>query len=563
MKKVTKWIKRFFFPPTGSPRWLRILPYAVLGVLTIMLLTASVYAWEYTNSPPFCGETCHTMPPEYTSYLTSPHARVDCVDCHIGKGFLAERVTRKAGDMRHVFATTFKTYEFPIRADKLRPARETCEKCHFPEKFSDDSLREIKQFQPDKYNTPMTTYLVVKTGGGSTRQGLGRGIHWHIENQIEYLPADPEEQEIPYVRVYEDDGSVTEYIDIEADIDPQAINPDDLKEMDCITCHNRITHLVNTPEATVDELMNRGIIDPEIPEIRRIAVDIYSQSFDTTEMGIQALSGIDGFYQTYYPDYYAGNQAKIDTAIAALQDAYGNSVYPEQNSDWTTHSNNIGHKDTAGCFRCHDGKHLNPQQEAIRLECNLCHSIPVVAGPDDFISEIEISRGPEPDTHLNPNWITMHRDVFDATCANCHTTDNPGGTDNTSFCSNSACHGSVWEYAGFDAPALREILLSQMPPVPTPEPVPDGTPLTYDAVIQPLFELRCGTCHGDTPMAGLDLTTFETTLAGSENGPVIIPGDPEQSMLVQVQSSEERHFGPLSPEELALVIEWIANGAPE
>jgi mono/diheme cytochrome c family protein len=157
----------------------------------------------------------------------------------------------------------------------------------------------------------------------------------------------------------------------------------------------------------------------------------------------------------------------------------------------------------------------------------------------------------------------MHRDVFDATCANCHTTDNPGGTDNTSFCSNSACHGSVWEYAGFDAPALREILLSQMPPVTTPEPVPDGTPLTYDAIIQPLFEVRCGTCHGDTPMAGLNLITYETTLAGSENGPVIIPGDPEQSMLVQVQSSEQRHFGPLSPEELALVIEWIASGAPE
>ena len=88
---------------------------------------------------------------------------------------------------------------------------------------------------------------------------------------------------------------------------------------------------------------------------------------------------------------------KVDGAIEALQEAYAQSVYPEQNSDWTTHPNNIGHTDSPGCFRCHGGTHLNAEGEAIRLECNLCHSIPVVAGPGDFVSEIEISRGPEPE----------------------------------------------------------------------------------------------------------------------------------------------------------------------
>jgi nitrate/TMAO reductase-like tetraheme cytochrome c subunit len=270
-QRIRSGLRSFFFPPEGSPRWQRILPYAVLGVLTLIVLSGAVYGWEYTNSPEFCGTACHTMPPEFTSYLTSPHARIDCVDCHIGKGFITTRVTRKAGDIRHIIATTFNTYEFPIRAHQLQPARETCEKCHLPEKFSDDSLREIKQFSPDKDNTPLTTYLVLKTGGGSKREGLGRGIHWHIENQIEYFPADPEEQEIPYVRVLEDDLTYTEYIDIESGIEPGDIDPADLVEMDCTTCHNRITHLVKTPEATVDELMNRGIIDPEIPEIRRMA----------------------------------------------------------------------------------------------------------------------------------------------------------------------------------------------------------------------------------------------------------------------------------------------------
>ncbi len=209
------------------------------------------------------------MPPEYTAYLVSPHARIDCVDCHIGKGFIATRITRKAGDLKHVTATLFHNYEFPIRAGDLRPARETCELCHFPDKFSDDSLREIKSFANDLDNTPISTFLTLKTGGGSERQGLGKGIHWHIQNQIQYLPTDPEEQSIPYVKVTEDDGSIKEYIDVESEVDMTNIDPADLKEMDCITCHNRITHLVLTPEKTVDQLISAGQISTQIPEIRQ------------------------------------------------------------------------------------------------------------------------------------------------------------------------------------------------------------------------------------------------------------------------------------------------------
>ena len=520
MKSVLERIRGFFFPPASAPTWVRVMPYALLGVLTLMLLTAGAYAWDYTNSPQFCGTACHTMPPEYTAYLTSPHARVDCVECHIGRGFIATRITRKAGDMKHIFATAFKTYEFPITAGDLRPARETCERCHFPEKFSDDSLRQLKEFVPDKDNTPQTLYLVLKTGGGSERLGLGRGIHWHIENQVYYYPTDEREQNIPYVRVIEDDGSVTEYMDIESNLDPQTIKEEDLKEMDCITCHNRITHLILTPEATVNQLMDRGLIASDIPEIREKAVEVYSQLYDNQEKGIKGIEGLAAYYQTYYPEFYATNGYQVEQAIQILQDSYSQSVFPDQKADWNSHPNNVGHKDSPGCFRCHDGKHLNQQQEAIRLECNLCHSIPIVAGPQDFVADLEISRGPEPKSHLNPNWIALHHSAFNETCSNCHTTDNPGGTDNSSFCSNSACHGSVWEYAGFDAPALREILADQLPPTPTPMPVPSGGELTFDATIGPLFEARCGSCHGPTGgIQGLDLTSYQGVLDGGVDGP--------------------------------------------
>jgi len=563
MAKFFRRIANFFSPPRGSPRWVRILPYAVLGVLTILVLTAGAYAWDYTNSPPFCGESCHTMPPEYTAYMLSPHARIDCVDCHIGKGFIATRITRKAGDMRHVFSTAFKTYEFPIRAADLRPARETCELCHSPEKFSDDSLREIRSYGNDQNNTPISTYLVLKTGGGSKRQGMGRGIHWHIENKVEYLATDSEEQEIPFVRVTNDDSSTTDYVELGSNVDPSSVDPAQLKEMDCITCHNRITHQVPTPENAIDQMITRGLISPEIPDIHAKALEVYSQLYETTPLAMNAIAGLTNYYTAYYPDYYKENQDKIDTAIANLQQAYQNSVYPEQNSNWETHPNNIGHKDSPGCFRCHDGKHINAEGEAIRLECNLCHSVPVVSTPQDFVADVEISRGPEPETHLNSNWISMHNQAVDLTCSNCHTTDNPGGTDNSSFCSNSACHGSAWEYAGFDAPELREIIQSQLPPTPTPMPTPAGESITYANTIGPLLQARCGSCHGSAKIQGLDLTSYQTALAGGQSGPAIIPGDPQASLLVQKQSGAQPHFGQLTPEELDLVVNWIAAGAPE
>jgi nitrate/TMAO reductase-like tetraheme cytochrome c subunit/mono/diheme cytochrome c family protein len=563
MKRITHWLKNFFFPPSGSPTWVRVLPYAVLGVLTLMLLTSAAYAWDYTNSPAFCGETCHTMPPEYTAYLVSPHARIDCVDCHIGKSFIATRITRKAGDLKHVFATAFKTYEFPIRAHDLRPARETCERCHYPEKFSDDSLREIKRYENDVENTPQSIYLVLKTGGGSKREGLGRGIHWHIENPVYFLATDPEEQNIPYVKTVNADGTTTEYVSVDSGIDPASITQDQLIEMDCITCHNRITHKVPPPDDTIDQLITTGNISAAIPEIRQKAIQVFEQPYNSREMGVNGIAGLSGYYQVYYPDFYAQNKSLVDSAIAEIQQAYLNSVYPEQKSDWTSHPNNIGHKDSPGCFRCHDGKHLNIQNEAIRLECNLCHSIPVVSGPTDFVADVEISRGPEPDSHLNQNWINLHHDAFNDTCANCHTTDNPGGTDNTSFCSNSACHGNVWEYAGFDAPGLREILMPQIPPTPTPLPEQPGAALTYDAVIGPLFQSRCGSCHGDDGLQGLNLTTYQTALAGGVSGPAIVPGDPDSSLVVQKQSADKPHFSQLTPQELDRVIQWIEAGAPE
>jgi mono/diheme cytochrome c family protein len=87
--------------------------------------------------------------------------------------------------------------------------------------------------------------------------------------------------------------------------------------------------------------------------------------------------------------------------------------------------------------------------------------------------------------------------------------------------------------------------------------------LTYDATIGPLFQSRCGSCHGENGIQGLNLTTYQTAMQGGTNGAVIIPYDADGSLLVQKQSGAQPHFGQLSTEELSLVIDWINAGAPE
>jgi hypothetical protein len=562
-KKIRSRLKGFFFPPADSSRWALVLPYATLGIFAIIFVVAGAYGWDYTNLPIFCGTTCHTMPPQNITYLASPHANVYCTECHIGRSFLGTQFARKTEDVYELYAMIFHTYEFPIRATRSRPARETCEKCHQPEAFSYDSLRIINHYQDDHDNTPYSIYLILKTGGGAKVQGLGRGIHWHIVNEVQYYATNPLQQEIPYVRVANDDGTVSEYVDVESDFDLSSIDESQLVTMDCITCHNRVSHNFRSPDATVDSAIERGLIASDIPFIRKKAIEVLSVEYDSAQAAMDAIAALEQYYEETASDYYWDNTDKVVAAIEAIQDIYNQTVFVDQDVDWTTHLNNLGHINSPACFRCHDGKHLDSEQEAIRLECNLCHSIPVVATSQDFVTLIEISRGPEPISHLNSNWISLHHSVFDATCTYCHSTSDPGGTSNTSFCSNSLCHGTVFTYAGFDAPRLNEILAAQLPPTPaapTLAPVV-GTP-TFAVNVQPIFLAHCTSCHNlDTAPLGLDLSIYASVMEGSDNGPVIVPGDAANSLLVQVQN--DRHFANLTAEELAIVAQWIDTGAPE
>lgn len=483
MSKFTRWFFRLRLPF----RWL--VGSVLLIILLLMAVTVSATTWEYTNSPEFCGTVCHTMPPEYTAYQVSPHARIACVDCHLGQDSFLLTVPRKAREVTHVINALTQAYEPPIYVKSLRPARDTCERCHNPDKFSSDTFVQIKRFAADEANTPTRDFLILKTGGGTRREGLGRGIHWHVENEVWYYTDNPLKQTIPYIKEVGPEGQVTEFFDVEAGLPPDFGKQvgANLQRMDCIDCHNRISHLFRSPADALDQALARQQIDSSIPEIKKQSLEILNREYTSTSEGLRAIDELEAWYKTNKPDFYAENEEKIQQAAVTLKDIFSTTVFPNMKVGWQTHPNNLGHREFPGCFRCHDGKHTSPEGETIRLECNLCHSIPEVVDKDNTAPLISIDKPNEPDSHKDSNWLARHRYEFDKTCADCHDVENPGGTDNSSFCSNSGCHATEWKFVGLDAPAIRALVEPpKLPGSGEPRPVPHPIGPRTD----------CTRCHG-------------------------------------------------------------------
>ena len=83
----------------------------------------------------------------------------------------------------------------------------------------------------------------------------------------------------------------------------------------------------------------------------------------------------------------------------------------------------------------------------------------------------------------------------------------------------------------------------------------------------PIFKQYCFTCHGQSsPKLGLDLRSAASTLKGSYNGPVIVKGSPEKSLLWQKVSAHAMPppvYGQKVPDaDIETMKLWIAGGAP-
>lgn len=443
-----------YFSP-NEPEGRRHLFITVGAVVFFLALTiVGIVVFDYSNSTSFCSSRCHTMPPEAAAHARSLHARVTCVDCHIGRVGTLRAIQLKLTHGRHLTNLLFDSFERPIYIRTLRPARETCELCHWPEAAYGDRVVQVRHFLPDEANTEKDTYLVMRTGGGVARLGQGRGIHWHIENQVYYITTDALKQDIPWVRAIDAQGNAIDYVDATAKLSQFDIEQAEKNLVDCNDCHNRSAHLFLSPGSALDADLAAGRVDPGIPDIKARLLEVLSADYATTDEGLSAISGLAEYYQVKYPDYFSKNRAAVDAAVSEARDLFVETYWPNLKIGWTSHPNNVGHKDFPGCFRCHDGKHLAQDGSSIRLHCNICHSIPIsyLASQPPKTAELGelLLRAQEPQSHLATNFVRDHRFQANESCVPCH---GPVafGSDDKSFCANSSCHGTTWPYVNLDA----------------------------------------------------------------------------------------------------------------
>jgi hypothetical protein len=353
---------------------LRKLAYfiGVTTVINVVVASQLTYgAVGYMDSVTFCGKTCHNvMQPEYTAYQNSPHSRVECVKCHIGPG-AGWFVRSKLSGAGQVVAVTFNTYPRPIPTPvrNLRPARETCEACHWPQKYGEDRLRVISKYADDEHNTLTKTVLLMKIGGGNGGIGihgthLGPGVH------IRYVPSDESRQTIPWVE-YDGPGGKRTYAVADAKTGGLPV-----REMDCMDCHNRPTHTYELPDRGIDRVMNAGLLSASLPFAKKQAVEIIKANYSSREDAAQRIpAAFAKYYQDHYPDVFAQHRDEIAAAGKAALEVWDRNIFPAMNVTWGAYPNNLGHMDFPGCFRCHDGSHSTKGGDSITQDCNACHTL--------------------------------------------------------------------------------------------------------------------------------------------------------------------------------------------
>lgn len=344
-----------------------------------ILSTASYKGVEHMDSAQFCGTACHTvMEPEYTTYVDSPHSRVACAECHIGSG-ASWFVRSKLSGTRQVLAVAMNSYSRPITSPvkHLRPARETCEQCHWPQKFHGDKFLVRDKYQADESNTRTVTVLVLKVGGGNAQGRLGiHGRHLGGAERISYVATDDRRQVIPRVTYVDDTGARVEYVSSDVKTTPEQLAGAERREMDCVDCHNRPTHAFEMPERAVDKAMSEGAVSPALPFVKREAVALLKAEYsDRDEAARRITAQLSGFYKTNYREVYGEHRALVEAAGQRIAGIYLRNVFPAMKVSWGTHPNNIGHEDFLGCFRCHDDNHKSADGRTITQDCSACHTI--------------------------------------------------------------------------------------------------------------------------------------------------------------------------------------------
>jgi hypothetical protein len=408
----------------NDPHKRHLLIFFVIASVGFVLIVsvASLKGFEFTESTTFCGELCHVvMEPEHVAWANSPHAKVKCVECHVGPG-AAWYVKAKLSGMRQLYAVVFKTYpetiETPIT--NLRPARDTCEHCHWPAKFYAGRQKVFYHYAPNEENTPREINMLINIGG--TPKTNAKGIHWHIGQEVTYVATDKQRLNIPYVAVKGKDGKITEYVSSEQPLSKDDAAKAGTRVMDCLDCHNRPAHVYRAPGIEMDEMFVSRRIDPSLPYMKKVAVEILTRPYKNRDEAWATIEKeIPAYYAQNHPEVSRSKAKEIQKAVTEVKDIYYRNFFPAMKVSWNTYPNHIGHFYSPGCFRCHDGKHKSADGRIISKDCNLCHT---VLGQ----TQENIPKGTKVSEFVHP--VDIGEELFNTNCSECHYEggqDVPGG----------------------------------------------------------------------------------------------------------------------------------------
>ena len=394
------------------------------GAAAIVIGTGSYQVYHMTESVEFCGQLCHSvMAPEYTTYHNSSHARVKCVECHIGEG--ADWFVRaKISGMRQIYGVLANDYPKPIPTPihNLRPARETREKCHWPGKFIGFKEKILSYSLSDEKNSSHKIRMLIKIGGEEeTSLMKGSGIHYHmLSSEVEYITKDPTRQSISFVRVKRPDLSVSEFTNEENPLSEEEKNNLETRTMDCLDCHNRPAHRFRTPMESVNDSIRTGLISKNIPQIKVKAVEALDTEYSTTDEAVVGIGNkLRNFYDEEYPEFIPSNPKIWLSAVQEIQNIYRKTIFPEMKANWKVYPDNIGHRDWPGCFRCHNESMKTDTGKILFTTCDKCHLI-LAQGDNITTSTIDFSKGLP---FYHPGDKDFLEDYSD--CSGCHN----GGKD--------------------------------------------------------------------------------------------------------------------------------------
>jgi len=365
--------------------------FVIISFIFLFLSSIGSYeAFVYSESVPFCGTLCHeVMEPEYVTYQQSAHARVACVECHVGEG--ADWFVRsKLSGLYQVYAVLSDNFPRPIPTPiaNLRPAQETCEHCHWPEKFYPKRIKNQRNFLTDSLNSEWNIQLVMKIGPDHHTQQLSEGIHWHINPniKIEFMSADQKNEFIQWVK-YTNLETGEEYIYEDQMMEPDSMFYADAKlhTMDCMDCHNRPSHVYLSPPDFIDAAIAKGSVNSKIPYIKLAAMEALSEIYNTKDSANLLIEEkILNFYKNNHPNIAKSHQNDLKLAINEIRNSYHQNTFPAMKVRWDIYPDHKSHMESQGCFRCHDNMHSTKDGRVISKDCNLCHSITTQGKPDSL-----------------------------------------------------------------------------------------------------------------------------------------------------------------------------------